>query len=386
MNPDIGSIIPGEAYKYIYAIIVFVLISIKSISPAPNGIIKPENKKTTYNKALILGLFFIIFFGTRPNHGLAMADTSGYANVYQIQQTYHEPIHIDWRNGKEIIWNLICDFMASAGFPVWAWFTVIATIYIMFNLWGIKKIFPNHVYIVFLFYVTFFLFYSGGINGIRNADAYSIAFFALSLYTQPKLKNYILIGALFLVAYQIHSSVIITITAFIASIFFVKRTNLALLIWIGAIIITLVAGSSLAQFASTLTDDGRAAKYLEYANDAQMMREGFSHTGFRWDFLLFSALPIALGWYVTVKRSINDQFYQCLLNTYILANAIWIIFIYAAFSNRFAMLSWCIYPYVLCYPLVKFNIWPKKIQHTRTSLFLWTLFIFSLYMNVIQKI
>lgn len=377
------SIIPGEAYKYIYAIIVFVLISIKSISPAPDGIIKPENKRTTYNKAFILGLFFIIFFGTRPNYGLAMADTSGYASVYQIQQTYHEHIHIDWKNGKEIIWNLICDFMASAGFPVWAWFTVVATIYIMFNLWGIKRIFPNHVYIVFLFYITFFLFYSGGINGIRNADAYSIIFFALSLYTQPKIRNYILIGILFFIAYQIHSSVIITITAFVVSLFLVKRTNLALCIWIGAIITSLTMGSSLAQFASTLTDDGRAAKYLEFANDVQMMRTGFSHTGFRWDFLLFSALPIVLGWYVTVKRGIKDQFYQCLLNTYILANAIWIIFIYAAFSNRFAMLSWCIYPYILSYPFCKIGLWPKKEQNNIAIILLWVMFIFTIYMTFI---
>lgn len=378
-----SSIIPGEAYKYIYAIITFVLLVAKSLFAASDGIIKPEDKKTTYNKALILGVFFIIFFGTRPNYGLAMADTSGYAAVYQIQQTYHESIHIDWENGKEVIWNMICDFMASAGFPVWAWFTVVAAIYIMFNLWGIKRIFPNHVYVVFLFYVAFFLFYTGGINGIRNADAYSIVFFALSLCTEPKVRNYVLVGALFFIAYQIHSSVIITIVAFIASRFFIKRTNLALLIWVGAIVITLVAGSSLAQFASTLTDDGRAAKYLEYANDTQMMREGFSHTGFRWDFLLFSALPIALGWYVTIKRRINNQFYQCLLNTYILANAIWIIFIYAAFSNRFAMLSWCIYPYVLCYPLIRFNLWPRRIQQNRTSLSLWIMFIFTIYMTFI---
>lgn len=375
------SIIPGEAYKFIYIIFVFILIFIKSLSFY--GITRPENKKTTYNKALILGLLFIIFFGTRPNYGLAMADTSGYAGSYQAQQIYHEPLHIDWRNGKEIIWNLVCDFMASVGFPVWVWFTVVATIYIMFNLWGIKRIFPNHVYIVFLFYITFFLFYSGGINGIRNADAYSIIFFALSLYTQPKIRNYILIGILFFIAYQIHSSVIITITAFVVSLFLVKRTNLALCIWIGAIITSLTMGSSLAQFASTLTDDGRAAKYLEFANDVQMMRTGFSHTGFRWDFLLFSALPIALGWYVTVKRGIKDQFYQCLLNTYILANAIWIIFIYAAFSNRFAMLSWCIYPYILSYPFCKIELWPKKEQNNIAIILLWVMFIFTIYMTFI---
>lgn len=375
-----NSIIPGEAYKYIYMLITLILIFVRSVSVTDGGILKPENRKSTYNKAFVLGLFYIIFFGTRPNYGLAMADTSGYASVYKIQQMYHEPPHVDWENGKEVIWNWICDSMAYADIPVWIWFTVVAAIYIMFNLWGIKRIFPNHVYVVFLFYVVFFLFYSGGINGIRNADAYSIVFFAISLCTVPKVRNYIWIGILFFIAYQIHSSVIITITAFVVSRFFIKRTNIALLVWVGAIIITLVAGSSLAQFASTLTEDNRAAKYLQYAEDTQMMRAAFSHIGFRWDFLIFSALPIAMGWYVTVKRKIDDSFYQCLLNTYILANAIWIIFIYAAFSNRFAMLSWCIYPYVLCYPLIKFNLWPPKVQAQRAALFLGGMFCFTLYM------
>lgn len=378
-----GSFIPGEAYKYIYIILTFILVVVRS-SAKTGGLIRPENPKDGYLKAVLLGLFFIVFFGLRPTEGRAMADTSGYASVYHMQENL--PVHIDWENGREILWNFICDSMASVGLPVGAWFSVVAAIYVMFNIWGIKRIFPYHIYTVFLFYVAFFLFYSGGINGIRNADAYSVVFFALSLCYEPKFKNYLLMGILCLLAYQIHSSVIITIVSFLASFFLVRRTNIAVLIWGMAIIVALGTGSLLAQYASTFTDDGRAAKYLEYANDTEMMRTGFSHTGFRWDFLIFSALPIAEGWYVTVKRGIKDRFYQLLLNTYILANAVWIIFIYAAFSNRFAMLSWCIYPYVLCYPLLKFSLWPNSVQRQRTALALWTMLIFSLYMNVIQKI
>lgn len=377
------SFIPGGAYKYIYIILTFILVVARS-SAGAQGLLKTESRADGYSKAILLGLFFIVFFGTRPTFGLAMADTSGYANVYRMQMNM--PVQIDWENGREILWNFICDYMASVGFPVWVWFLVVAAIYVMFNIWGIKRIFPHHIYTVFLFYVAFFLFYSGGINGIRNADAYSVVFFALSLYTEPKFKNYLLMGVLCFGAYQIHSSVIITIVAFLVSLFFIKRTTHAVLIWGMAILVALASGSSLAQYASTFTDDGRAAKYLEYANDAEMMRTGFSYSGFRWDFLIFSALPIVLGWYVTVKRGVKDRFYQLLLNTYILANAVWVIFIYAAFSNRFAMLSWCIYPYVLCYPLLKFNLWSNSVQRQRTATALWIMLVFSLYMNVIQKI
>ncbi len=372
-----GGLIPQEAYRFVYCLCIFVLVFFKTSGGCVLG---PEPVKQSYNKALILGIFFIIFFGTRPTSGLWMADTSGYASVYNLTKNGIISSNIDWSEPHEIIWNIICSNMALAGFPVWAWFTVVAAIYILANIVGIKLILPEHAYLVFLFYTAFFLFYSGGINGIRNADAYSLVFLAMTLYYSPSFKKYIMMALLCLVACQIHTSVIITIYSFIISIFFIKKTNHAILIWIGAIVMSLVAGNYLAGFATGMIDDVRAAKYLQYGQNADMMA-GFSHTGFRWDFLFFSALPIALGWYATVKRSITDKFYQVLLNTYIIANAVWIVFMYAAFSNRFAMLSWCIYPYVLCYPLLKFKLWNTSTQNQYMCMFLWIMLLFSGYMN-----
>jgi hypothetical protein len=47
-----------------------------------------------------------------------------------------------------------------------------------------------------------------------------------------------------------------------------------------------------------------------------------------------------------------DPFYARLVNTYLVANAVWILVIHATCSNRFAYLSWCMMPWVLVYPFV----------------------------------
>jgi len=48
----------------------------------------------------------------------------------------------------------------------------------------------------------------------------------------------------------------------------------------------------------------------------------------------------------------QDPFYARLVNTYLFANALWVLLIHASFSNRFAYLSWFMMPWVLAYPFV----------------------------------
>ena len=76
--------------------------------------------------------------------------------------------------------------------------------------------------------------------------------------------------------------------------------------------------------------------------------------------MFYSAIPIILGYYITIKRKIENKKYSILLSTYLLANAFWIMVIRAQFSDRFAYLSWFLYPVVLSYPLLKMDIWGRK--------------------------
>lgn len=375
-------IIPAFAYKYVYIIFAGLLFLIK-IFGSYGMIIKPETSRSGLAKALFVGALFVMVFGFRPL-GEYMYDTSGYVARFIRYQLVEGIEDIDFSKGKEIVWEFIGRGVASLGYAVHVWFLLIALIYIGFNIWGCRLLFPNHVYLAFLSYVIFFLFYQGGVNGIRNADAYSVVFCGICLYFSRDRYRYIITALLFLCAYEIHSSVIITILAFICACTVVKNTKIAVLIWLTAIVVSLVAGNTLAEYAIGFTDDARAERYLMAGQNMKMMEKGFSHVGFRWDFLIFSSLPILVGWYVVVSRRMKDGIYVKLLNTYILANAVWVVFIYAAFSNRFAMLSWCIYPYIILYPCVNMNVWKPKFANRILISFLCIMLGFSWYMNVLK--
>jgi hypothetical protein len=71
-----------------------------------------------------------------------------------------------------------------------------------------------------------------------------------------------------------------------------------------------------------------------------------------------------------------DPFYARLVNTYLLANAVWILVIHAECSNRFSYLSWFMMPWVLLYPFVpgRYNSRPRTglIAATLFAQFLFT--------------
>jgi hypothetical protein len=78
---------------------------------------------------------------------------------------------------------------------------------------------------------------------------------------------------------------------------------------------------------------------------------------FRWDFILYSALGVGVGYFFIFKRSFQDEYYHWVYNTYLTTNAFWILVIRAAYSNRFAQISWFILPVVLIYPFMKERFW-----------------------------
>jgi hypothetical protein len=51
----------------------------------------------------------------------------------------------------------------------------------------------------------------------------------------------------------------------------------------------------------------------------------------------------------------------------------------AAFSNRFAYLSWFLYPIVFTYPLFRMNIWKDQDRKTALILFAYSGFTFFMF-------
>ena len=104
-------------------------------------------------------------------------------------------------------------------------------------------------------------------------------------------------------------------------------------------------------------------------------------SGFRFDFVLYSAMPVLVGYYAIVKKKIVSRDYQFILNLYMLLNSVWMLCMYAEFTNRIAYLSWFMYPFVLIYPLLKED-WGKSKYKTLSKIVLYHLG-FTLFMQVI---
>ncbi len=234
-------------------------------------------------------------------------------------------------------------------------FTLVDIGYFGLTLWACRKLTPNNVLVSFLFCLGAFSYFTYGTNGIRNGLACSVILLMLSFITGNKREK-IIAAALAFVAFNIHRSTALPILMSVLTLLSVRNFKTAYCFWILSIFISLVAGNAVTSIFAGLGFDDRMHSYLTTAPKA----EEFSHTGFRWDFLIYSMMPIVLGYYVIAKRGIRDRNYELLLNTYTLCNAFWVMIIRANFSNRFAYLSWFMYPIVLAYPLLKLDIWGER--------------------------
>jgi hypothetical protein len=108
---------------------------------------------------------------------------------------------------------------------------------------------------------------------------------------------------------------------------------------------------------------------------------GQATKGFRIDFILYSAVPILLGRWLSFKNFTKSQQYQFILNVYTLVNSIWMLCMYAEFTNRIAYLSWFMYPIVLIYPFINEEYLSHKVGLMK--IFVCGHLFFTLFMEII---
>lgn len=316
-------------------------------------------------------VLFIIIVGLRPI-SYHFGDTVNYAYTYygyQHGKILYNPNSSDWL----FYWAMA---KASRIMSVQNFFLIIEVLYIVPMLWACKRLFLRNSGIAMLFCFGAFSFFTYGTNGVRNGMACSLVLLAFSFLIGTKTEKTIA-GILCFCAYNVHHSTALPILCMVIAYFY-RNTRMIMYFWLFSILLSLVAGGAIESFFSGLGFDDRLSGYI---NDDQY-DDSFSSVGFRWDFLLYSMMPIWLGWYVIFKRKIADRNYHMLLNTYILCNAFWVMLIRASFSNRFAYLSWFMYPLVLAYPLLTLPIW--KDQGRKTGMILMAHVLFTYVMWLIK--
>lgn len=151
---------------------------------------------------------------------------------------------------------------------------------------------------------------------------------------------------------------------------------MAIYLWFGCIVISLIAGGTFQNLFISIGFDERMSSYSSIEDDSM---SAFSHTGFRWDFLLYSAMPVLLAMVVR-NKGIYDSNFTLLANTYIIANSFWVLVCRVAFSNRFAYLSWFLYALVIAYAVIRIPIWNNQDRIAGWILIAHTSFTFIMFL------
>ncbi len=361
MNPTI--------YQPLFLTIIGILCLFTSFRYIGSSGYALQEKQESFFTPLVLCIILVIWIGYRPVH-ICFGDTVNYASGYR--RLIPGITTIDW--SKEWVWDWITVTCKSLGLSVQGYFMVAEAGYILSALWAIKKFMPSNPMLGILFVLSSLMFFTFGVNGVRNGLACHLILLGMAYAFEDKYIPSIIVC---LIAFGIHRSVALPVAAFVTGYFFKDKVKYALLIWVLSIPLSLVLGGTAISFFASLGFDDRMTSYT---NDSADMSQ-FSQTGFRWDFLLYSFFPILMIWHVCIKRKIVDYWYNVLAITYCLCNAFWVMVITAEFSNRFAYLSWFMYPVVIAYPLVNLPVWED--QDRKTGLILLAYCGFTLFMDFI---
>lgn len=327
-------------------------------------------KSSTSGIGFFLVILLISYMGSRlPSY--YFGDTGNYAQGYKMLQ---EGQNVEIKN--DYIFNYFMVFCSKI-MSVRLFLFIDALIYILPMYFFSRKYCGSYWFFAFLMFCISFSFWPYGVNGIRNGMATSVFIWGLVFYDRKWLMY-----SLFVLSFGIHNSLIIPIAAFLtASVY--KNPKIYLYIWLACIPLSLIGGNFWAGFFTALgLGDSRIESYLDtnaIADLAKSERTTFSSIGFRWDFVLYSASGVFVGWYFLIKNKVKDNFYIHLWGIYIIANAFWILVIRAAFSNRFAYLSWFILAPVIIYPMLRYRFYRDQNKILAGIFAVYFLFTYYMY-------
>lgn len=391
--------IQAQLFPQIYYWGVFIICLLLYFNYSGSNNCNKLLQKNSMAPALLLSMLLIVFIGLRPNHYL-FGDSVNYAHGY-----FYDPINATFNIDldEEWFWKFLRDTCRVSGFTVHVWFFLIAIGYLGFAFAGLQKLVGENSWMAMLFFLSAFSTYQFGVNGLRNGFACSMVILAFAIAANGNIGKMLSGAAVLIFALGSHKSVMLPVAAFLAATYVIKSPKWAIYFWLLSIGVSLVAGGTMINFFAGLGFDDRMSSY---ANGMEEFGDSFSSTGFRWDFLAYSAMPVWLTWYVTKKAEreraefgdtveeaetnitgagrIADahsmRVFNILATTYILANSFWVMVIKAAFSNRFAYLSWFLYPVVLAYAVIRLHIWPDQDRKAGLILLLHAGFTIIMFM------
>lgn len=269
----------------------------------------------------------------------------------------------DWSEAdKDVLFSGWMYFVSRFTENPTVFFLLTATIYVGGLAFALKRVGRTYWTIMMVAAVFGLGFFSYGDNTLRAGMAYSLLLVGISFFSERKAVGIAFAG----LSIFVHHSMLIPVAALVTALFY-KNTKIIFLGWISLLIVSIVSGNATQEFLAGLFENAEDRRMASYALGQS---SGVYNQGFRWDFLIYGFVPIALGLYYRYRKHFEEPFYLWILNTYIIANGFWLLMIRAIFTDRFAYLSWGLMPIVLFYPLLRRRIWANQSLFVAGGLFL----------------
>ena len=366
--------IPAGQYTHYFDIAILLLVLLAFFLCQRGIILNREVVNINAGWGFVLAVLIILYMGLRPISS-AFGDTINYANSYTSLANI--PFKWSW-TGDFLFYNLMqwfSKFTTIHGFFLFCAFLYVGPLWL-----AMRRIFSSYYFIPFLVILCMFTFWQYGVNGIRNGIASSFFILALSYINRLPVAVF-----LCLIAIGFHKSMGIIVAAAVMT-WFVDNSYIYLFLWLISIPISYFFGSRIQEYLASLSllgeGDDRLSLYMLYSEKDMISEGAYVDMSFHWDFILYSSMAVIVGFYFTIKRNFKDEYYHWIYNTFLIANAFWILIIRAAYSNRFAQISWFIMPIVLIYPFMKKRFW---INHEKMLGYaIIAFYAFAFYQNILK--
>lgn len=357
--------IPLDSYALVVntSVLIAVLLASLLVLRHPHAVVEYPGIQNTLPRAIGNALLVVLclLIGLRPI-SYAFGDMGNY---YKDFLAYAAGGALE---GRDPLFEGFMWLFAQANAAT-LFFLVCALIYLVPLRLASQRALGHYWPLAFLLLIGHISFYGFAVNGIRNGMAMSIFVLALTF----RGWRAVLLMAL---AVGTHASLLLPVIAY-ALTYLRFSVRWALLFWCGCLMVSLLFPGIANVLATVIPADDRLVQYVALGDE---YADQFSSAGFRWDFVIYSALPIVVALFFLLRKRKLDAAYLRLLKVYLLANAVWLLLIRVPFSNRFAYLSWGFMGLLLAIPFVKIRVF--KQQQVVFAILLSAFFGFSYTMQL----
>lgn len=349
------------------------------------GNVRNFNPDSSIWVSSLIGLIVLYWIATCPVPWESGYDRDMLARKFIHRYSFNDTLSECIRE-NDVIWQTYI-YLCSKVMNYKVWLFLNAAVYVGNYYHAAYRLSRRKVLPLFIALICGFGFYTYGVNAIKSGIGISFLVLAYTYF-----RSYWKLLCCLILAICFHISLILPALCCISALLLIPKGNNSdnstynhsdpalfsaiyrrirklprgLLfiagVWVFCFFFSLFLGRNMMEILSTFIDPYSRFGYMVHPD--ALIREGLSYnSGFRWDFILFSFMPIiaAFGYIIIFHyRSID---YFRILAGYLAANSFWLLIVRVPFTDRIAYFSWFLMPLVLFYPLLDKQL---RIPYKRT--------------------